>query len=31
VAVVSRRDDLAPEVLLQAPAVRDSLTVRVPQ
>jgi hypothetical protein len=31
VAVVSRRDDLAPEVLLQAPAVRDSIPVRVPR
>jgi len=30
VAVASQREDLAPEVLLQAPTVRDSIEVRVP-
>jgi hypothetical protein len=30
VEVTSQRDDLAPELLLQVPAVRDSVAVRVP-
>jgi hypothetical protein len=27
---VSQREDLAPEVLLQTPAVRDSVEIRLP-